>query len=252
VAHDNREALEFLRQALARLAAAGNSEAIAGEIRGVYLQANHLVMGPKVWEPGLFAEYDAWEQYVVSSGVPEYQVAKKTVHAAGTAVCEAAFQWWAEQGDGVPIAGNPDLADALVGIGDVLRQAITDAMTAVQTENAAALEQLRWSVEQLDAETDPELLIRNAGTVFAVAGHLLHGEAMDPVLAEEQQAWISTRPSDAVVTATRDHLVPAAKEFFEQALQRFQWYPFHALMVWDAPVNPLVSAGQHARAADRP
>jgi hypothetical protein len=152
----------------------------------------------------------------------------------------------------VPIAGNPDLAHALVGIGDAPRQAITDAMTAVQTENAAALEQLRWTVEQLDAETDRELLVRNAGTVFAIASQLLHGDAMDPVLADEHQAWISTLPSDAVVTATRDHLVPAAKEFFEQALQRFQSYPFHSVMTWDAPVSPLVSAGQQARAADRP
>ena len=251
VAHDNREALEFLRQALARLAAAGVSETVADEIRGVYLQANHLVMGPEVWDPGLFAEYDAWEQYLVSSGVPEYQAAKKAVHEAGTAVCDAAFEWWAEQGDGVPIAGNPVLAGALAGIGDAIRQAITDAMTAVQTENAAALEQLRWSVEQLD-ETDAELLIRNAGTVFAVAAHLLHGDAMDPALAEEQQAWMSTGPTDAVVTATRDHLVPAAKEFSEQAHQRFQWHPFHSLMEWDAPVGELVSAGQQARAADRP
>lgn len=251
VANDNREALDFLRQALARLAAAGTSETVADEIRGVYLQANHLVMGPKVWEQGLFAEYDAWEQYLVSSGVPEYQAAKAAVHTAGTAVCDAAFEWWAGQGDGAPIAGNPDLAAALVGIGDALRQAITDAMTVVQTENAAALEQLRWSVEQLD-ETDPDLLIRNAGTLYAVAAHLLHGEAMDPALAEEQQAWISALPSDAVVTATRDHLAPAAKEFFEQAQLRFQGYPFHSLMAWDAPVNELVSAGQHARAADRP
>jgi hypothetical protein len=32
----------------------------------------------------------------------------------------------------------------------------------------------------------------------------------------------------------------------------FEWHPFHSLMTWDAPVNDLVSAGRHARAADRP
>jgi hypothetical protein len=251
-ANDNREAVEFLRQAVARLAAVGKPEDIVSEIRGVYLSANHLVMGPKQWAPELYAEYEAWEQYAISAAVPEYQIAKETVQAAGTTVAETAWQWWAEQGPTVPIVGNPDLANALLGIGANLRQAITDAMTTVQTTNASALELLRQSVHDLSAATDPEYVIRNAGTVFSMVSHLLHGDAMDPALADEEQAWIATQPADAVATAAKDHLVPAAEEFFQHAHQMVEWYPFHSLIGWDAPVQELLTAGQHARAATTP
>ena len=83
--------------------------------------------------------------------------------------------------------------------------------------------------------------------------HLLHGDAMDLTLADEEQAWAAGQPTEAVATAAKDHLAPAAEAFFQQAHQMVEWYPFHPLFGWDPPPLPdLLSAGQHARAAATP
>lgn len=253
VAEDNHAALEFLRQELAHLKAAETSEDIVRQITSVYNLANNLVQGPAEWEPGLQAEFEAWVPYEISSGVPEYRVAKDTVLAAGETVYESARVWSAEQGAYTPIAGNPDLAAPLWGIGAGLRQAITAAIETVQTTNASGLDLLRQAVADLSAATDPELVFRYAGTVFSMVNHLLHGDAMDLTLADEEQAWAAGQPTEAVATAAKDHLAPAAEAFFQQAHQMVEWYPFHPLFGWDPPPLPdLLSAGQHARAAATP
>lgn len=252
VAEDNRAALAFLWQELDHLRAAATSEDIVRQITSVYSLANNLVQGPNEWEPGLKAEFEAWVPYEISSGVQEYEIAKDTVLAAGETVYESARVWSAEQGAYTPIAGNPNLAAPLWGIGAGIRQAITAAIEAIQTSNASALDLLRQAVADLSAATDAELVCRYAGTVFSMVGHLLHGDARDAVLADEEQAWATSQPTEAVATAAKDHLVPAAEQFFQSAHQMVEWYPFHSLMVWDAPVPDLLSAGQHARSAATP
>jgi hypothetical protein len=167
-------------------------------------------------------------------------------------VYEGAREWSATESAYTPIAGHPDLAAPLWNIGANIRQAITAAIEAIQTTSANALDLLRQAVTDLSSENDPELIHRYAGTVFSMVRHLLHGDAADPTLDEEERAWTVLTPTAEVATAAKDHLVPAAEEFFRQAHQMLEWYPFHSLIGWDAPVQDLLSAGQHARAAATP
>lgn len=163
-------------------------------------------------------------------------------------MCDVVLQWSAERST-VPIAGNPDLAGALVGIGVPLRQAITNAMTAVQTENASAVEQYRWSVEHLDAETDPALLIRDADSVFAMASHCRTATPWIRRSPRNSRPGSPHRRPTPSSPPRRTTLLPSAKEFLEHANLRMQAFPFHSLMSWD---EPPIAAGRHARAAGRP
>lgn len=248
---DNRAALNFLRQNLDHLALASVSEDVASRIMSVYQMVNHVVHGPHSWDPSLQAEFEAWLPYAVSSDAPEYQIAKETVHQAGEAVYLAALTWSKENPrQRITSAQDAGLADPVLGFGSQLRQSITAAIEQVQTTNEDALGKLRQAIQDLTDATDPATIIRNAGTVYSMVSNLLHGEdAMDPALADEEQAWIGLTPNDDAITA-KDPLVTAVQAFFDSAYQHVIQYPYHALRSWDgAPTHDLLQAGHAARAA---
>ena len=100
----------------------------------MYSLANHLAQGPDEWEPGLQAEFEAWVPYEISSDLPDYQLAKDTVLAAGETGYENADR------------GQPRARGTTVGIG-VGIQAITAAVEQVHLAPAAEDSLTGWHAQ---------------------------------------------------------------------------------------------------------
>lgn len=251
ISQENQAALDLLQQALDSLAAATNTDDIVRQLTSVYAMANNL-QHSETWSPGLQQEFEAWLPYEVSSAaVDQYTVARDAVHQAGAAVHAAAQQWVsANANQRLRGAMWPGLEQPLVGIGAALRSQIDAAHQAIATANQNDLNLLNQAVSDLAAASDPDIVVRDAGTVFTMVNNLLHGDQwQDPALADEVRAWVALTPTPAATTA-RDPLVTGAQTFAQSAQQMTAWYPYHALRGWaEAPVQDLLAAGTAARTA---